>query len=191
MPTKNYLIIGASSGIGQQLANSLAQAGHQVYGTYHSHPVQNHLPNLEYHALDVLAEQLNLDFLPATLDGLVYCPGSINLKPFARIKPEDFTHDFELQVGGAIKVLQAVLPKLKATTAPAVVFFSTVAVQLGFNFHSQVAVSKGALEGLTQAEISHRLNIPLGTVKTRSRQGLQKLRCVLTQPSRPHSSSSY
>ncbi|MCG9890822.1 MAG: sigma-70 family RNA polymerase sigma factor [Thermosynechococcaceae cyanobacterium MS004] len=35
-------------------------------------------------------------------------------------------------------------------------------------------------EGLSQSQIAHQLDIPLGTVKSRSRQGLQKLRQVLT-----------
>ena len=96
-------------------------------------------------------EKFDPDYLPNELDGLVYCPGSINLKPFARIKPEEFTEDFNLQVGGAIRVVQAVLPRLKASEAASVVFFSTVAVQSGFNFHTQVSASKGALEGLTRA----------------------------------------
>ena len=81
----------------------------------------------------------------------VYCPGSIQLRPFGRIKPESFINDFELQVIGAIKVLHYVLPRLKASEHASVVFFSTVAVQTGFNFHSQLAVSKGAIEGLTRA----------------------------------------
>jgi RNA polymerase sigma-70 factor, ECF subfamily len=34
-------------------------------------------------------------------------------------------------------------------------------------------------EGLSQAQIAQQLNIPLGTVKSRSRQGLQKLRQIL------------
>ena len=148
---KSYLIVGASSGIGQQLAQTLAGSGNQVYGTYLNNAVESEGATLEYHKLDVLDEQLDLDFLPDRLDGLVYCPGSINLKPFSRIKPEDFTADFNLQVRGAIKVIQAVLPKLKAGGNPSIVWFSTVAVQAGFSFHSQVSASKGAIEGLTRA----------------------------------------
>ncbi|MFK8104034.1 MAG: SDR family NAD(P)-dependent oxidoreductase [Saprospiraceae bacterium] len=148
---KNYLIIGASSGVGKALAQRLAEEGHQVFGTYNSQVADSQNLAVKYSQLDVLATDLDLDFLPDQLDGLVYCPGSINLKPFNRIKPEAFVKDFELQVGGAIKIIQAVLPKLKASENASIIMFSTVAVQQGFNFHSQVSTSKGAIEGLTRA----------------------------------------
>lgn len=148
---KNYLIVGASSGIGQSLANLLAESGHQVYATYNKTPIDSPSSKISYSHLNVLEEEMELSFLPEKLDGVAYCPGSINLKPFARIKPEAFKEDFELQVLGAIKVLQSVSPKLKAAENSSVVLFSTVAVQMGFNFHTQVAASKGALEGLTRS----------------------------------------
>lgn len=144
---KNVLVVGASSGIGASLTQLLQQEGHNVWGTYRS----NEITGGQFHHLDVLEEELSLDFLPETLDGLVYCPGSINLKPFARIKPSAFEEDYKLQVIGAIKVLQAALKPLKKSGNASVVLFSTVAVQAGFNFHAQVAASKGALEGLTRA----------------------------------------
>ncbi|MCG8318109.1 MAG: SDR family oxidoreductase [Cytophagales bacterium] len=148
---KNYFVIGASSGIGRELVEILADSGNKIYATYCHHPTQSDNRYLQYHYLNVEDEKFDPDYLPDELDGLVYCPGSINLKPFARIKPEEFTEDFNLQVGGAIRVVQAVLPRLKASEAASVVFFSTVAVQFGFNFHTQVSASKGALEGLTRA----------------------------------------
>ena len=148
---KTYLIIGASSGIGLQLATTLAVEGNKVIGTYNTHPIENTNPNISYHPINVLNTEIDFSFLPETLDGVVYCPGSINLKPFGRIKPEDFTNDFNLQVGGLIKVLQAVHPSLKKSEHAAVVVFSTVAVQFGLPFHTQVSASKGAIEGLTKA----------------------------------------
>lgn len=148
---KNYLIIGASSGIGKSLANKLAESGHNVFATYNEHPQDDAVQNITYSHLNVLDGEFDLSFLPEKLDGIAYCPGSINLKPFARIKPEDFLDDYALQVVGAIKVLQAVASKLKASGNASVVLFSTVAVQLGFNFHTQVAASKGAIEGLTKS----------------------------------------
>lgn len=148
---KNYLIIGASSGIGKELSLMLVKGGHNVTGTYFNSTPESGLKEPEYHYFNVLEENLLQDFVPEVLDGLVYCPGSINLKPFNRIKPEEFMEDYKLQVIGAIKAIQAVLPNLKASGAASIVLFSTVAVSSGFNFHSQVSASKGAIEGLTRA----------------------------------------
>lgn len=148
---KNYLIVGASSGIGKSLANKLAEAGHNVFATYNEHPLDESVKNITYSHLNVLDAEFDFSFLPEKLDGIAYCPGTINLKPFARIKPEDFKEDFELQVIGAVKVLQGAAARLKASGNASVVLFSTVAVQLGFNFHTQVAASKGAIEGLTRS----------------------------------------
>lgn len=147
----NYLVIGASSGIGLQLANQLAESGHKIYGTYFKNKIESGHTQIEYHYLNVMDENISLDFLPESIDGLVYCPGSINLRPFERIKPQDFVNDYTLQVIGSIKVLQAALPKLKKCENASVVLFSTVAVQTGLSFHSQVSASKGAVEGLTKA----------------------------------------
>jgi NAD(P)-dependent dehydrogenase (short-subunit alcohol dehydrogenase family) len=147
----NYLIIGGSSGIGQQLSTQLVESGHRVFATYNSHPLSSDNGTLSYHPLNILDESISLDFLPDSIDGLVFCPGAISLRPFARIKPEEFIADFNLQVIGAVKVIQASLSKLKLGNNPAIVLYSTVAVQLGLNFHTQVAISKGAIEGLTRS----------------------------------------
>lgn len=108
----NYLIIGASSGIGKSLAKLLTDQGDNVYGTYN----KNQIEGDEIHAihLDVLDEDISLDTPVDHLDGIVYCPGSINLKPFARLKEASFIEDFRLQVTGAIRVIQHMLPKLKS-----------------------------------------------------------------------------
>lgn len=145
---KNYLIIGASTGIGKALAEQLATAN-KVYATFNKTEVSS--TEIEYHHLDVTQDELDLSWLPDSLDGLAYCPGTINLGSFKRMKPADFLEDYNLQVVGAIKVIQGVMDRLKKSKQGAIVLFSTVAVQMGFNFHSQVAASKGAIEGLTRA----------------------------------------
>lgn len=159
---KNYLIIGASSGIGRQLAKKLVEGGHRVYGTYKNNPVHGDSACEFYSRLDVITEDIDPGFLPESIDGLAYMPGSINLKPFNRFKPEEFLEDFKLQVLGAVKVIQAVLPGLKASPNASVLLFSTVAVQSGYSFHSQVSASKGAVEGLTRslaAELAPRIRV--------------------------------
>lgn len=147
---RHYLIVGHSSGIGKALSEKLA-AENRVYGTYYRHPPAVQTGNTTSHYVNVLDDSLDLTFLPDTLDGLVYCPGAIQLKPFARIKEEDFLNDYKLQVTGAVKVIQACLPKLKSSAGASIVLFSTVAVTTGFSFHSVVSSSKGAIEGLTRA----------------------------------------
>ena len=148
---KNYLVIGGSRGIGKEICGKLISGDNRVYATYNNSepPADNDL--LTFHKCNVLEETLSFEYLPESIDGLAYMPGSINLRPFARIKPEEFTEDFNLQVRGAVKVLQSVFPRLKKSSNASVVFFSTVAVQTGFSFHAQVAASKGAIEGLTRS----------------------------------------
>jgi NAD(P)-dependent dehydrogenase (short-subunit alcohol dehydrogenase family) len=146
---KNYLIIGGSSGIGLATVETLLAPGNQLFATYFSKEKPDN--KASYYKLNVLDETYDLSFLPEKLDGLLYCPGNINLKPFGRFKPNDFVDDYQLQVVGAVKVIQAVLPLLKKSDSASIVLFSTVAVQTGFGFHSLVSASKGALEGLTRA----------------------------------------
>ena len=141
---KNILLIGGSSGIGLASAKLLIES-HEVYIASRS---SDSLTGLDIHYLpfDVTTDDLSTLDLPAELSGLVYCPGSINLRPFKGLKPEAFESDFQINVMGFVKSLQAVLPKL--TTNSSVVLYSTVAVKVGMPFHASVAASKGALEGL-------------------------------------------
>jgi len=145
---KRVLIIGGSSGIGAALTQQLAEAGNEVLITYRSHQPAS-APHVLSFPLDILADDLDLSFASGGLDGLVYCPGQINLAPFHRLKPQSFVDDFNLQVTGAIKVLQAAKAYLNENAS--IVLFSSVAATTGFNFHTQVSVSKGAIEGLTKA----------------------------------------
>ena len=159
---KNILIIGGSSGIGASLIEKFTNdPNYKVIATFN----QGNIPtaqNIKTFKFDVLSDTLDLSILPEAIDGVVYCPGSINLLPFHRIKLDAFRADFELQVMGAIKIIQTILPHLKKSISASIVFFSTVAVQSGFNFHTQVAASKGAIEGLTRslaAELAPKIRV--------------------------------
>lgn len=146
---KKYLIIGASSGIGKTLSEMLVAENHEVFATFFKTEVSS--SDIHFQYLDVTADTIDINDLPEVLDGVVYCPGSINLLPFRRFKADDFIKDYQLQVVGAVKVIQAILPNLKKSKQASIVLFSTVAVQSGYTFHTQVAASKGAIEGLTRS----------------------------------------
>lgn len=144
---KTTLIIGASSGIGKALANKLIKERESVIS------ISRNLPDASfshYYQHDILSDD-ELPKIEGTIDGLVYCPGSINLKPFRTLKQQDFENDFKLNVLGAVKAIQAYTANLQLSKNASIVLFSTVAVQTGMPFHSSVAISKGAIEGLTKA----------------------------------------
>lgn len=147
---RTYLVVGHSSGIGLALTRLALEAGHAVVGV--SRRVSGiSMPDLSERQADVLeADVASLD-LPAALDGVAYCPGSLNLKSFGGLQESQFLDDFRISALGAVRVLQATANALKAGRQPGVVLFSTVAVRQGMPFHASIAMAKGAVEGLTRS----------------------------------------
>ena len=143
---RKILVIGGSKGIGNAIINSLVEKN-KVFNLSRSVPLQSHT-NLTHYTTDILSDELpEID----EIDTLIYCPGSINLKPIARLKLEDFRNDFEINVIGAVKAIQHFLPSLKKGNKPSILLFSTVAAKLGMPFHASVASAKSAVEGLTKS----------------------------------------
>lgn len=145
----NIVIIGATAGIGNALARQLSgEANLYVTGR-----ARKNLDDIEIAGFEVYdaAQAVDTSWLPETVHGFVYCPGTINLKPFHRLTTDDFLHDYKVNVLGGAQWAQALLPKLKAAQGSAVVFFSTVAVGTGMAFHASIAAAKGGVEGLTRA----------------------------------------
>jgi NAD(P)-dependent dehydrogenase (short-subunit alcohol dehydrogenase family) len=147
---RNYIIIGGSSGIGKEIVNLIENEDANIVATYNSNKTEDKT-SVKYIKFDVRSDELDLDELPETIHGLAYCPGSINLKPFHRFTDDDFLDDFKFQILGITKIIKQLLPKLKKSGNASILLFSTIAVQSGFSFHSQVAITKGAIEGLTRA----------------------------------------
>lgn len=147
---KTILVIGAGKGIGLEVVKRLS-GEHQLYAVS-----RTLTPELQTSGAVCFEEDVNVSCnfvsqLPDVLHGFVYCPGSITLKPFARLSESDFLKDLNQNVLSAIKITQAVLPHLKKAGSASIVFYSTVAVKMGMPFHASVALSKGALEGLTKS----------------------------------------
>ncbi len=143
---KTIVIIGGSKGIGKAISNALLDQN-SVINISRSQPEFSHR-NLTHYNCDILTDELpDLE----KIDTLIYCPGSINLKPFERLKIEDFKHDYEINFIGAVKAIQKYLPNLKATDNANILLFSTVASKLGMPFHTSVASVKSAIEGLVKS----------------------------------------
>jgi len=145
------LIIGGSSGIGAALVASLTEQDHQVIQLSREPEKGQDAANIRRIHWDALNEPFPSEALPERLDGLVYCPGSIRLKPFARLREQELRDDFELNLMGAVRALQASQEALKRSDQASVVLFSTVAVGTGMPFHTSVAAAKGAVEGLMRS----------------------------------------
>ncbi|MDP3679894.1 MAG: SDR family oxidoreductase [Flavobacterium sp.] len=143
---KNIVIIGGSKGIGSAILLQQLETN-MVYNISRNAPDITH-PNLKHFSADVLQ-----DVLPEieTIDTLIYCPGSINLKPIGSLSIDDFRNDFEINVIGAVKAIQKYLPVLKKGTNPSIVLFSTVAAKLGMPFHASIATAKAGIEGLVKS----------------------------------------
>jgi NAD(P)-dependent dehydrogenase (short-subunit alcohol dehydrogenase family) len=143
---KNILVIGGSKGIGNAIVTSLLD-DNKVINISRTPPEHSH-QNLTHHSCDVLKDELpELE----ALDVLIYCPGSINLKPISRLSLDDFRADFEINVIGAVRAIQKYLPVLKNGKAPSILLFSTVAAKLGMPFHASVATAKSGVEGLVKS----------------------------------------
>lgn len=146
---KNILLIGGSYGIGQAIAKNL-QDNNNVFVASRTSEGLNGL-NLTHIPFDALTDTLDTSNLPAVIDGLVYCPGSINLRPFKGLKLETFESDMQINLFSMIKVLQSLLPQLTASNQSSIVLFSSVAASMGMPFHTSVAAAKGAIEGFSKA----------------------------------------
>ena len=152
MEKENYFVVGGSSGIGLEVVRGLSTDKHKIYVGSREPGALSAIPEVRHMTLDVTTPSFSVDDLPDSLQGLVYCPGTIRLRPFHRLKDEEFMEDFEINLMGAVRVIRLCLPKLKASpTLPSIVLFSTVAVQAGLPYHASIASAKGAIEGLTRS----------------------------------------
>ena len=143
---RTILVVGGSRGIGREIVKNLLPDNNVISFSRNKSELEHE--NLVNYEVDVVKDEL-----PEIneLDAVVYCPGSINLKPFSRLKTSDYLEDFEINVLGAVRVLKEYEKILKKGDNPSVVLFSTVASDMGMVFHASVAVSKSGVEGLVKS----------------------------------------
>ena len=143
---KTIIVVGGSKGIGKAIIEKLIP-NYLIINLSRSKPHIEH-QNLKHYNCDVLSDEL-----PAVerADGLIYCPGSINLKPFKRLSLDDFRTDFEINVIGAVRSIQAYESAVVQSENGSIVLFSTVATTMGMPFHASVSTAKSAVEGLMKS----------------------------------------
>lgn len=145
---RNIVIAGANSTIAKSIIQKLAQQKYNVFCLTRTNDGLNK-NNIHFIQIDLLKDEFPKSFLPDEIHGAVYMPGTINLKPFKRFRSSDLESDWAVNVGGAMRFFQWVLPKMVNNSAA--LMFSSVAVQTGMPFHASVSMVKGAVEGLTRA----------------------------------------
>ena len=146
---KNILLIGGSYGIGLAIAKELQYENKVFIASRTNEEIAE--MNVTHIPFDATTDTLDTSKLPEVIDGLVYCPGSINLRPFRGLKPEAFEHDLQINFISLVKVIQSVIPNLTASNQSSIVLFSSVAASMGMPFHTSVAAAKGAIEGFAKA----------------------------------------
>ncbi len=135
------LLIGSSSDIAQYMVKNASNEYEFIELT--SNPSGSH-----QHEINVQDES-TFPSIEGEIDGLVYFPGSINLRPFSGLKLSDFQTDYEINVLGLIKILKHFHKQLAQNSS--LVFISTVAAQLGMPYHSSISLCKSAIEGLCRS----------------------------------------
>ena len=146
---KNILLIGGSYGIGLAIAKEL-QNDNKLFVASRTNENLGDL-NVTHLPFDALTDTIDTSQLPEVIDGLVYCPGSINLRPFRGLKIDAFESDMQINFISLVKVIQTVLPNLTASNQSSVVVFSSVAASMGMPFHTSIAAAKGAVESFAKA----------------------------------------
>ena len=142
---KNIVIIGGTKGIGKAIVSEVVD-NNNVVCLSRSQTDFSH-DNYTFHNFDALVDDYP-DF--ESVDCLIYCPGSINLKPISTLSLDDFRNDFELNVIGAVRAIKKYLNLLKKSESASILLFSTVATKLGMPYHASVSVAKSGIDGLVK-----------------------------------------
>ena len=161
--SKTILIAGGNSGIGFETVQLLQQDPETriLCAVRNPGPLAER-ENVETIPFDATDSEPDLSGIPDALDGFVYFPGTITLKPFHRLSDDDFLSDLQVNFLGAVRLLRACLPALKKADHAGIVFFSTVAVGTGLQFHTSIAAAKGAVEAFSRslaAELAPKIRV--------------------------------
>jgi len=164
MSQKNYLILGASGGVGKTLSEKLLATGALVDAVVRNpeelKDLQETYPEqLVIHTWD--ANEGSQKMTPIVhaaaqrnagkLLGAVNAIGSIFLKPLHMTSDEDWNQCLTLNLSSSFWMARACVQQMQRTGGGSLVFFSSVAAQLGLPSHEAISAAKAGIEGLVRS----------------------------------------
>ncbi|MFD9794563.1 SDR family oxidoreductase [Streptomyces sp. NPDC059070] len=151
---RTALVTGASSGIGAAVAAALVARGHRVLGTSRDPgKVERPVPGVEYLALD-LTDYASIEACAdaaGDVDVLVNNAGESQNGPFEELPMDAVERVFRLNVFGAVRLTQLLLPGMRARGYGRVVMVGSMLASFPLAYRSSYVASKAALKGFASA----------------------------------------
>lgn len=153
--SKTILVTGASSGLGQSIAEFLAQKGYEVYGTSRQ-PKHKQKNGVKFKALDVRSQDTinhcvnEIIAESKHIDVLINNAGVGITGPLEEIPIEEAQAHFDTNFFGPIRVINAVLPYMREQKNGMIINITSIAAHMGLPFRGLYSASKGALARLTE-----------------------------------------
>jgi len=138
-----FLIIGASSSIGQAVVSGLVALNHKVITTARDHQIIQ--PDYKLDATDFDAVN-DLFSSVGTIDGVVNCAGSLLLKPAHLTTKEEWFNTLNASLTTSFAVVRAAGQYM--TAGGSVVLLGSAAAHVGLANHEAIAAAKGGIISL-------------------------------------------
>jgi NAD(P)-dependent dehydrogenase (short-subunit alcohol dehydrogenase family) len=152
---KTVLITGASSGIGKAIGEFLQQQGCNVIGTSRNpEKAASPFPLIRLDVRDgesikaAVAETVSRF---GQIDVLVNNAGVGIIGPLEELPIDEIRNQFETNLYGPIRMMQAVLPHMRTQKSGLIVNITSIAGYMGLPFRAAYSASKGALGLVTES----------------------------------------
>ncbi|RZK77974.1 MAG: SDR family oxidoreductase [Pedobacter sp.] len=153
--SKIVLITGASTGLGETIANYLVRQGYTVYGT--SRSIEGQAKSFHTLNMDVCSDNSIQDAIQriieeqGRIDVLVNNAGLAIAGPVESLPLAEVQRVFDTNVMGTLRTIQAVLPSMREHRSGLIINISSIAAEAGLPFRGGYCASKAAVDRLTEA----------------------------------------
>lgn len=151
---KTIIITGSSSGIGLELAEYFGKKGHRVYGLSRKTISSDFFTSISTDITDAQAVQNAVEKILASekrIDVLINNAGMGMVGPVEDATKEDILQLFNLNLIGAVQMMSAVMPAMRAQKYGQIINISSIGSEMGLPFRGFYSASKSALDKVTEA----------------------------------------